>query len=262
MHSVDQDPVVHCSRERGHCRAVRLCAVPCLWTRSSCRPVSRSRSMPTTFPARGRSRSVRTARSMSGRSRAGKVYAVIDQNQDGKADEVRTVAEGLNSPNGVAFRDGSLYVAEIHRILRFDDVAHIPSGPHKPVVITDALPRETHHGWKFIAFGPDGWLYVPVGAPCNICAPDPKKYANIMRMKPDGTRSRTLRLGCAQLGRIRLESAGPDPLVHRQRARHAGGRLAVLRAQPCTKGRDALRLPLLPRRDASRPAVRWQTQMQ
>lgn len=118
---------------------------------------------------------------------AGKVYAVIDQDQDGKADEVRTVAEGLNSPNGVAFRDGSLYVAEIHRILRFDDVAQVPSGGHKPVVISDALPRETHHGWKFIAFGPDGWLYVQVGAPCNICAPDPKRYANIMRMKQDGS---------------------------------------------------------------------------
>lgn len=118
---------------------------------------------------------------------AGKVYAVIDENRDGEADEVITVAEGLNSPNGVAFREGSLYVAEIHRILRFDDVAAHPAGPHKPVVINDALPRDTHHGWKFIAFGPDGWLYVPVGAPCNICAPDPMKYANIMRMKPDGT---------------------------------------------------------------------------
>ena len=117
----------------------------------------------------------------------GKVYAVIDQNQDGKADEVVAVAEGLNSPNGVAFRDGSLYVAEIHRILRFDDVAQNQSGGRKPVVVTDALPRETHHGWKFIAFGPDGWLYMPVGAPCNICAPDPKRHANIMRMKPDGT---------------------------------------------------------------------------
>lgn len=117
----------------------------------------------------------------------GKVYAVIDDDHDGKADQVITVAEGLNSPNGVAYRDGSLYVAEINRILRFDDVAAHPAGPHKPVVINDALPREAHHGWKFIAFGPDGWLYVPVGAPCNICAPDPQKYANIMRMKPDGT---------------------------------------------------------------------------
>ncbi|MFO1206997.1 MAG: hypothetical protein U1E63_14965 [Burkholderiales bacterium] len=84
----------------------------------------------------------------------GKVYAVIDDDHDGKADQVITVAEGLNSPNGVAYRDGSLYVAEINRILRFDDVAAHPAGPHKPVVINDALPREAHHGWKFIAFGP------------------------------------------------------------------------------------------------------------
>jgi len=118
---------------------------------------------------------------------AGKVYAVIDEDQDGKADQVLTVAEGLNFPNGVAFRDGSLYVAEINRILRFDGIAENLSGTRKPVVVNDALPHETHHGWKFIAFGPDGWLYVPVGAPCNICAPDPKRYANIMRMKPDGT---------------------------------------------------------------------------
>lgn len=104
-----------------------------------------------------------------------------------KADQVLTVASGLNSPNGVAFREGSLYVAEINRILRFDDVADNLSGARKPAVVTDALPHETHHGWKFIAFGPDGWLYVPVGAPCNICAPDPKRHANIMRMKPDGT---------------------------------------------------------------------------
>lgn len=118
---------------------------------------------------------------------AGKIYAVIDKDQDGKADQVLTVAEGLNSPNGVAFREGTLYVAEINRILRFDGVPEYLSGTRKPAVVNDALPRETHHGWKFIAFGPDGWLYVPVGAPCNICAPDPKRHANIMRMKPDGT---------------------------------------------------------------------------
>ncbi len=117
----------------------------------------------------------------------GKIYAVIDQDQDGKAEQVLTVAEGLNSPNGVAFREGSLYVAEINRILRFDDVAENLPDARKPAIVNDALPRETHHGWKFIAFGPDGWLYVPVGAPCNICAPDPQRHANIMRMRPDGT---------------------------------------------------------------------------
>ena len=70
-------------------------------------------------------------------------------------------------PNGVAFRDGSLYVAEVNRVVRFDDIeSHLEDLP-TPVVIREDLPREEHHGWKFIAFGPDDKLYVPVGAPCN-----------------------------------------------------------------------------------------------
>ena len=116
----------------------------------------------------------------------GSVYALVDANGDGKA-EVVTIAEGLNSPNGVAFRDGALYVAEINRILRFDNIEANLKKPPKPVVIFDKLPRDGHHGWKFIAFGPDGWLYVPVGAPCNICEADPDVYASIHRMKPDGS---------------------------------------------------------------------------
>jgi glucose/arabinose dehydrogenase len=120
-------------------------------------------------------------------TRSDAVYALVDSNRDGKVDEVVTIAEGLNAPNGVAFRDGALYVAEISRILRFDDIeAHLKKPP-KPVVVFDKLPRDVHHGWKFIAFGPDGWLYVPVGAPCNICETDPDVYAAIHRMKPDGS---------------------------------------------------------------------------
>ncbi|HTY79355.1 MAG TPA: PQQ-dependent sugar dehydrogenase, partial [Candidatus Bathyarchaeia archaeon] len=67
--------------------------------------------------------------------------------------------------------------------------------PPKPVVVTDRLPKDRHHGWKFIAFGPDGKLYVPVGAPCNICEPDPDRYANIMRMNPDGSELETFARG-------------------------------------------------------------------
>jgi glucose/arabinose dehydrogenase len=120
-------------------------------------------------------------------TRTDKVYALVDSNRDGKADKVITLAQGLNAPNGVAFREGSLYVAEINRILRFDDIeANLAKSP-KPVVVFDKLPRESHHGWKFIAFGPDGWLYVPVGAPCNICEANPDVYAAIHRMKPDGS---------------------------------------------------------------------------
>ena len=109
----------------------------------------------------------------------------------GRPPAVRVVARGLREPAGVAFRDGALYVSAVSRILRFDDIekklAQLPYSPPPPVTVRDDLPRETHHGWKFIAFGPDGKLYVPVGAPCNICEPDPDRYANIMRMNADGS---------------------------------------------------------------------------
>lgn len=120
-------------------------------------------------------------------TRSDSIYALVDSNRDGKVDEVVTIAEGLNAPNGVAFHDGALYVAEISRILRLDNIeANLKKRP-KPVVVFDQLPRDGHHGWKFIAFGPDGWLYVPVGAPCNICEANPDVYAAIHRMKPDGS---------------------------------------------------------------------------
>ncbi|MGC4037778.1 MAG: PQQ-dependent sugar dehydrogenase [Chitinophagaceae bacterium] len=114
------------------------------------------------------------------------VYAVVDQNNDGKADKVYRIASGLNMPCGVAFRDGSLYVAEISRITRYDNIESNLANPPKPVVVYDKLPTEQHHGWKFIAFGPDGKLYIPIGAPCNICLPD-SIHACIARMNPDGT---------------------------------------------------------------------------
>ncbi|MEK6245493.1 MAG: PQQ-dependent sugar dehydrogenase [Pseudomonadota bacterium] len=79
------------------------------------------------------------------------------------------IADGLNMPNGVAFRDGSLYVAEVSRILRFENIEARLNAPPAPEVVYDKLPREVHHGWKFIRFGPDGRLYVPIGAPCNVC---------------------------------------------------------------------------------------------
>ena len=121
-------------------------------------------------------------------NRAGdKVYAVADADRDGKADAVYTIASGLDSPNGVAFRDGALYVAEISRILRFDEIEKNLAQPPRPVVVTDAYPTDRSHGWKFIAFGPDGKLYVPVGAPCNICERRDPIYASITRINPDGT---------------------------------------------------------------------------
>lgn len=121
---------------------------------------------------------------------AGRVYAV--RYSGTRATRTITLATGLNMPNGIALREGALFVAEVNRILRFDDIEkHLDAfaagtGP-KPVVVTERFPRETHHGWKFIRFGPDGWLYVPVGAPCNSCEPDPDRYALISRIRPDGS---------------------------------------------------------------------------
>jgi glucose/arabinose dehydrogenase len=117
----------------------------------------------------------------------GKVYAILDRGNKGRADEVVTIASGLNMPNGVAFRDGALYVAEIGRVLRFDGIEGRLKSPPKPVVVNDTFPKDTHHGWKFLRFGPDGYLYVPVGAPCNVCERKDPRYAAIHRMKPDGT---------------------------------------------------------------------------
>ncbi|MFC1716373.1 PQQ-dependent sugar dehydrogenase [Candidatus Poribacteria bacterium] len=118
----------------------------------------------------------------------GRVYAVLDKDRDNKADEVITIDQGLNDPNGVAIRDGSLYVAEISRVLRYDNIEANLNNPPAPVVVNDTFPGDEHHGWKFIRFGPDGMLYVPVGAPCNVCErKDNERYASITRMQPDGT---------------------------------------------------------------------------
>lgn len=123
-----------------------------------------------------------------GSRRARQVYAVVDKNGDKKGDQVITIATGLNSPSGLAFRNGSLYVAEVSRILRYDNIESRLESPPEPVVVNDSLPTEAHHGWKYLGFGPDGMLYVPVGAPCNVCErPDDERFATILRMKPDGS---------------------------------------------------------------------------
>jgi glucose/arabinose dehydrogenase len=121
-----------------------------------------------------------------GTRQEGKFYAILDQNQDYQADEVITLGQGMNMPNGVAFRDGALYVAEVNRILRYDNIESDLHNPPQPVTVNDSFPADNLHGWKFIRFGPDGLLYVPVGAPCNICEPDPDHYAMLARMQPDG----------------------------------------------------------------------------
>jgi glucose/arabinose dehydrogenase len=120
-----------------------------------------------------------------GSIQAGKVHAV--RFRPGAAAEVITLASGLRLPAGVAFRDGALYVSAIDRILRFDDIENRLADPQKPIVVNDHFPSDTMHGWKFIAFGPDGKLYVPVGAPCNVCEPDMDRFALLSRIHPDGS---------------------------------------------------------------------------
>ena len=120
-----------------------------------------------------------------GSTQAGKVHAVrFDASF--KAQAPTLIASGLQTPAGVAYSAGSLYVSAVSRILRYDDVEKGLNFPPPPVLVTDKLPTETHHGWKFIAFGPDGKLYVPVGAPCNVCEPG-QRHGNILRMNADGS---------------------------------------------------------------------------
>ncbi|MBT8338513.1 MAG: sorbosone dehydrogenase family protein [Desulfatitalea sp.] len=116
----------------------------------------------------------------------GRVYAVMRQN--GKPNgRVITIADSLNMPNGVALFDGDLYVAEVGRILRFRQIESHLDNPLPPEVVYDQFPKDTHHGWKFIRFGPEGKLYVPVGAPCNVCLRSEPVYATITRLNRDGS---------------------------------------------------------------------------
>ena len=118
-----------------------------------------------------------------GSMRAGKVYAV--ELDHGRAGAVHTIASGLALPAGVAYRDGNLYVSAVSKILRFDAIDDHLAEPPAARVVTDRLPSEAHHGAKFIGFGPDGRLYVAVGAPCNICKPD-ARHGVLQRMNADG----------------------------------------------------------------------------
>lgn len=124
------------------------------------------------------------------------VYALPDKNHDGKPDSVITLIKDLNHPNGVAFKDGSLYVSEIGRLLRYDNIeANLNKAP-KPVVLNKNFPKDEWHGYRYIAFGPDGMLYVPIGAPCNTCLkPEDPRYATLTRLKPDGTKQEVFARG-------------------------------------------------------------------
>lgn len=121
-------------------------------------------------------------------NRSGKnVFALKDTDGDNVIDQKFVILKEGNMPNGVAFKDGHLYVAEVNRILKFENIEAKLSAPGNPIVIYDKYPAEKHHGWKFIAFGPDNKLYVPVGAPCNICESKDAVFNSITRMNADGS---------------------------------------------------------------------------
>ena len=118
-----------------------------------------------------------------GSRRAGKVHAVLDEDGDLRADRVVLIADGLKMPSGIEFRDGDLYVAAVSRVLRYPDIESRLDNPPEPEVLVDDLPTEDHHGWKYLRFSPDGDLYVPVGAPCNVC--DEPGFAEVRRLNLD-----------------------------------------------------------------------------
>lgn len=115
-----------------------------------------------------------------GSRRAGKVHAITDTDGDGRHDQVRLIASKLNLPSGLTFHQGDLYVAEVDTIWRYRDIEQHIGNPPEPEKVYDDLPDDKHHGWKYIKFGPGGQLYIPVGAPCNIC--DEEGYATIRRV--------------------------------------------------------------------------------
>jgi glucose/arabinose dehydrogenase len=114
-------------------------------------------------------------------TRTSKVYRVRDPKLTGTAESVEIIKDGLEQPNGVAYKDGDLYVAEISQITRYKNISQKTAKNLKAEILPQKFPKDTHHGWKFIRFGPDGWLYVPVGANCNVCDPG-KDYARLYRV--------------------------------------------------------------------------------
>ncbi|WP_276166682.1 PQQ-dependent sugar dehydrogenase [Zobellia alginiliquefaciens] len=118
-----------------------------------------------------------------------RIYAVQDRDKDFKADHIIELDSTLESPNGVAFRNGSLYVADVSKLFRYDNIEENLDSLPEPKLIYEDYPENFHHGWKYIAFGPDDKLYVPVGAPCNICDSTSvdERFASITRMDPDGS---------------------------------------------------------------------------
>lgn len=120
-------------------------------------------------------------------TKSGKVYALTPSSSYNKVAKTYIIASDLHAPNGVAYKNGSLYVAETNRVLRYDHIDSQLANPPTPVIINDKLPNKSHHGLRVIKFGPDGLLYIGVGMPCNICVPPGPYFGTILRMQPNGS---------------------------------------------------------------------------
>jgi glucose/arabinose dehydrogenase len=125
----------------------------------------------------------------------GNVYAVTEKS--GKR-EVKTLATGLFQPNGIALHNGTLYIAEINKISKIDNIENQLDNPPKPTVIYDDLPSDLPHGWKFLTVGPDNKLYFNIGAPCNVCLPS-DRHAQIRRIDLDGKNAEVIARGTRQI---------------------------------------------------------------
>ncbi len=159
--------------------------------------------LPDGFEIRILSSEVKNARQMAlaadgtlyvGSLQEGKLYA-LPKALEGGQPQVVTLAEGLPLPSGVTERNGDLYVAALNQVLRFPDIGQKLAPGAAYELITDQLPDERHHGWKYIKFGPDGLLYVPVGAPCNICLSEDPRFASILGMDPSSGATRIVARG-------------------------------------------------------------------
>ena len=121
-----------------------------------------------------------------GTRQQGTVYALEDSNHDGFANKRYIIASQLYMPNGVAYKDGDLYIAETNRIIRLNNIDKQLANPPKATIVYDRLPSDSHHGWKYLRFGPDNKLYTAIGAPCNICLPTKGIYTSLVRLDKNG----------------------------------------------------------------------------
>ncbi|WP_428034606.1 PQQ-dependent sugar dehydrogenase [Amphritea sp.] len=117
-----------------------------------------------------------------GSRRAGQVYRLKDTNGDGIYEQREILLQGLNMPSGIAWRNGDLYIAAVSRILKVANADNVKTDSIQAQLVTDHLPNITHHGWKYLKFGPDGDLYFNLGAPCNICLSEDPRFASIMKL--------------------------------------------------------------------------------